>query len=153
MKSKFLDLYNKIITEESDSNCSLVNENTKYKKVQNNTSKWYGDDVTNIINPILNRVSISDINEKLNTNAHLIQNDGSIWLLYGKNMELDEDELHSVESSALRNLAKTLKMFGFKLDDFKESFEEIDEYFDNISDFVFEVALDNDTQVQFTEEE
>lgn len=44
-------------------------------------------------------------------------------------------------------------MFGFKLDDFKESFEEIDEYFDNISDFVFEVALDNDTQVQFTEEE
>ncbi len=27
------------------------------------------------------------------------------------------------------------------------------EYFDNISDFVFEVALDNDTQVQFTEEE
>lgn len=39
MKSKFLDLYNKIIAEESDSNCSLVNENTKYKKVQNNTSK------------------------------------------------------------------------------------------------------------------
>ena len=68
-------------------------------------------------------------------------------------MELDEDELHSVESCALRNLAKTLTMFGFKLDDFKESFEEIDEYFDNISDFVFEVALDNDTQVQFTEEE